>query len=151
MSAFVSKSQQNKKEQLLHAVAVGVGLPPPDRGGSRGHRSYLCRLKEEERELKCQRKRVVPFKAKWNSFKIHCSILHALKMRRDLRGQIRVGPESHGRSKLSEKIPILVYYSHAGHTFYISSVYKVNSLAYSTACSPPHWLASALALPQEGR
>lgn len=28
----------------------------------------------------------------------------------------------------------------ARHTFYISSVYKVNSLAYSTACSPPHWL-----------
>lgn len=25
MSAFVSKSQQNKKEQLLHAVAVKVG------------------------------------------------------------------------------------------------------------------------------
>jgi len=35
----------------------------------------------------------------------------------------------------------------ARHTFYISSVYKVNSLAYSTACSPPHWLAGALALP----
>lgn len=28
----------------------------------------------------------------------------------------------------------------ARHTFYISSVYKVNSLAYSTACSLPHWL-----------
>jgi hypothetical protein len=33
------------------------GLSPPDRGRSRGHRSYLrrvCRLKKEE--LKCQRK-----------------------------------------------------------------------------------------------
>lgn len=35
------------------------GLPPPDRGRSRGHRSYLrrvCRLKEEGRQLKCQRR-----------------------------------------------------------------------------------------------
>lgn len=43
------------------------GLPPPDRGRSRGHRSHLrrvCRLKEEGRQLKFQRKnrksRVVP-------------------------------------------------------------------------------------------
>jgi len=35
--------------------------------------------------------------------------------------------------------------NYARHTFYISSVYKVNSLAYSTACSPPHRLAGALA------
>ena len=27
--------------------------------------------------------------------------------------------------------------NHARHTFYISSVYKVNNLAYSTASSPP--------------
>lgn len=35
------------------------GLSPPDRGRSGGHRSYLrrvCRLKEEERQLKCQRR-----------------------------------------------------------------------------------------------
>jgi len=35
------------------------GLSPPDRGRSRGHRSYLrrvCRLKKEGRQLKCQRK-----------------------------------------------------------------------------------------------
>lgn len=38
------------KELLLHAVAVEVGMPPPDRGRSRGHRSLcrVCTLKEEE-------------------------------------------------------------------------------------------------------
>lgn len=41
--------------------------------------------------------------------------------------------------------------NHARHTFYISSIYKVNSLAYSTACSPPHWLAGALALPYRNK
>ena len=39
--------------------------------------------------------------------------------------------------------------NHARHTFYISSVYKANSLAYSTACSPPHRQAGALALPYD--
>lgn len=70
------------------------GLPPPDRGRSRGHRSHLrrvCRLKES-----CRSKR--------NSSKIHCSILRAPlpKCRETCEGGFGlVGPESHGRGRLS--------------------------------------------------
>lgn len=82
------------------------GLSPPDRGGSRGHRSYLrrvCRLKKEGRQLKCQRKNR---RSKCNFSKIHCSILHALlpKCGETFEGRSGlVGPESHGRGGLSEK------------------------------------------------
>lgn len=89
-----------------------LSKPDPDRGRSGGHQSYLhrvFRLKEEGRQWKCQRRNRKSRALKWNSSKIHCSILlHALlpKCREDLRGQIRVGPESHGRGGLSE----IIYY-----------------------------------------
>jgi hypothetical protein len=87
-------------------------LSPPDRGRSGGHRSYLrrvFRLKEEGRQFKCQRRNRKSRALKWNSSKIHCSILlHALlpKCREDLRRSGLVGPESHGRGRLSE----IIYY-----------------------------------------
>lgn len=86
MSTFVSKSQQRGSPLSLSRSRFSIiyrsgeyfdwllcgcwscssmlwlwrwGLSKPDRGGSRGHRSYLrrvCRLKEEGRQLKCQRK-----------------------------------------------------------------------------------------------
>lgn len=89
----------------------GGGLSPPDRGRSGGHRSYLrrvFRLKEEGRQLKCQHRNRKSRASKWNSSKIHCSILlHALlpKCRETCEGRSGlVGPESHGRGRLSKII-----------------------------------------------
>lgn len=96
------------------------GLPPPDRGRSRGHRSYLrrvCRLKEEGRQNPFQRKnrksRAVQSGIILRS--IHCSIdfaCSAPKMQRDLRGQIWVGwsGKSWGRQAKWNKIIYWCYY-----------------------------------------
>jgi len=75
-------------------------------GATGAYLCRVCRLKEEERQLKCQHKnrksraiqnRIRP--------KIHCSILHAQlpKCRETFEGRSGlVGPESHGRGRLSE-------------------------------------------------
>lgn len=59
-----------------------------------------------------------------------------------------VGPESHGRGRLSEiNILVLFYFlmNYARHILYISSVYKaVKGLAY--ACLPPRWLWQCIGL-----
>lgn len=130
------------------------GLPPLDRGRSGGHRSYLrrvCRLKEEGRQHKCQRRnrksRAVQSGIFLRSIPRFCCMLcsqNAERLACEGRSGL-VGPESHGRGRLSEIIYWchyrILWITHARHTFYISSVYKVNSLAYNTACSPPHTLA----------
>jgi hypothetical protein len=88
------------------------GLSPPDRDRSGGHRSYLrrvCRLKErrETTQMSAQKSKE-SCRKKWNSSKIHCSIfLHALlpKCRETCEDRSGlVGPESHGRGRLSEII-----------------------------------------------
>ncbi|KAK4413179.1 hypothetical protein Salat_2730400 [Sesamum alatum] len=86
-------------------------LSPPDRGRSGGHQSYLhrvFRLKEEGKQFKCQRRNRKSRALKWNSSKIHCSILpHALLPKCTCEGRSGlVGPESHGRGGLSE----IIYY-----------------------------------------
>ena len=85
------------KEQLLHAVAVEVGLPPPDRGRSRGHRSLSVSSVSIERggettQMPAQKSKE-SCHSKSNSAEdpllyFACS---APKMQRDFRGQIRVG------------------------------------------------------------
>jgi len=86
------------KELLLHAVAVEVGLPPPDRGRSRGHRSLcrVCTLKEEERETTQMpaQKEKEKSRAIQNRIrpKIDCSILHAQLQKERLSRAGLVGP-----------------------------------------------------------
>lgn len=103
--------------------------------------------------MPCQRRNRKSRASKWN--KIHCSILlHALlpkNARETCEGRSGlVGPESHGRGRLSEiNILVLFYFlmNYARHTLYISSVYKaVKGLAYSTACLPPRWLWQCIGL-----
>ena len=132
----------------------GWGLPPPDRGRSRGHRSYLrrvCRLKEEGRQLKCQHKnrksRAIQSGILLRS--IHCSILHALlpKCRETCEGGSGlVGPESNGRGRLSEikeytGATIESYESRTAHFLYLLRLQGEQlSLQHSVfATTPAGW------------